>query len=269
MGTSTSHSGPISGVPFEPQWLDDKDDQEAHLNQDSPEHPSEDQMLAPQGRFRGARRNMSSFLKTGSRDSLRKALGHYSRTGMGGARRVARRMRHSARIASSLYTALISLQQGDESTLISIVSNYKAGDGDVYWLINIITEYICGDGGSLDEASVKNSVYLSLSDLFDKDPNVDLTSLSDDRIWMLVSSFLSYEAFSRIQLDIGQGFERSDTSLADRVKRYNDKREYLESEICIQINTLRNEIEHRHPSDLHEIMMKAIERTFRVFEVAI
>lgn len=108
-----------------------------------------------------------------------------------------------------------------------------------------------------------------MSDLFDKNPDIDITALSDDSIWSLVSSFLSYEAFSRIQLDIGQGFERNDVSLSDRVTRLNDMREYLESEISSQINVIRNEIGNKPPSNLQKIMMTSIERTFKVFEVTV
>jgi hypothetical protein len=188
---------------------------------------------------------------------------------MGGAQNVASRMRHSASVASKLYSSFSSLREGNEPTISSLFSNYRAENTDVYGLIDAIAEYICTNGGSLDETSSRDSVSSALSDLFDENPDVDITALSDDSVWSLVSSFLGYEAFSRIQLDIGQGFETTDISLADRVTRLNDMREYLESEISSQINVIRNEIENKPPSDLQKIMMTAIERTFKVFEVTI
>ena len=108
-----------------------------------------------------------------------------------------------------------------------------------------------------------------MSDLFDNNPDIDITALSDDNVWSLVSSFLSYEAFSKIQLDIGQGFEAKDIPLADRVNRLNDMREYLESEISAQVNVIRSELGNNSRSDLHNVMMTAIERTFEVFEVTV
>lgn len=270
MGTSASHDGPKPGVSFDPPWLDDIDNPEAPTApKQNPQAPPTEPLLAPPARFRSARRSMGDYIRSGSRESLTKSLGHYSRTGMGGSRNVANRMRHSASVASKLYSSFSSLREGNEPTISTLISNYMTANADVYGLIDAIAEYICSDGGSLDETAPRNSISSALSDLLDKNPDVDITALSDDSVWSLVSSFLGYEAFSRIQLDIGQGFETGDISLADRVMRLNDMREYLESEISSQIGVIRNEIGNKPPSDLHKVMMTAIERTFKVFEVTV
>lgn len=268
MGTSASHSGPKPGVSFDPPWLDDID------NQKPLEAPKVPQLvpilpLAPPARFRGARQSMGDYIKSGSSESLTKSLGHYSRTGMGGARNVANRMRHSANVATKIYSSFSSLREGNETTISGIINSYRTTTADVYVLIDAIAGYICGDGGSLDETSSRDSVSSALSDLFDKNPDVDIAALSDDNVWSLVSSFLSYEAFSRIQLDIGQGFETKDSPLSDLVTRLNDLREYLESEISSQISVIRSDVGKKPPSDLHNIMMTAIESTFKVFEVTV
>lgn len=270
MGTSASHSGPKSGVSFDPPWLDDIDSPEMPVApsqnpQETPNVPS----LALPARFGSARRNLGDYIKSGNRDSLKKALGHYSHTGMGGSRNVANRMRHSAKIASRLFTSFSSLREGNEPTISNIILNYRIENIDVYAMIDAISRHICGDGGSLDETSPINSVSSALSDLFDKNPDIDITALSDDNIWSLVSSFLSYEAFSRIQLDIGQGFEAKDIPLADRISRLHDMRDYLESEISSQVISIRKEFGNMPPSDLRNSMITAIERTIKVFEVTV
>jgi hypothetical protein len=188
---------------------------------------------------------------------------------MGGARNVANRMRHSASIASKLYSSFSSLREGNEPTISSIINNYRTENTDLYVMIDAITGYICGNEGSLDETSSINSVSAALSDLFEKNPDIDIANLSDDNVWSLVSSFLSYEAFSRIQLDIGQGFETKNIPLNDRIIRLKDMREYLESEISSQVSIIRRELVNKLPSDLHNLMMIAIERTFKVFEVTV
>jgi len=270
MGTSASHTGPKSGVSFDPPWLDDIDnpDAPAEPTQNPPKIPVVPQ-LAPPARFRSARLSMGDYIRSGSRNSLRDSLGHYSRTSMGGSQNVANRMRHSASIASKLYSSFSLLREGNEPTISSLISDYRAANADVYGLIDAIAEYISGDGGSLDETSPRDSISSALSDLFDKNPEVDISALSDDSVWSLVSSFLGYEAFSRIQLDIGRGFETTDVSLADRITRLKDMREYLESEISSQIDVIRSELGNKPPSDLQKIMLTAIERTFKVFEVTV
>lgn len=55
----------------------------------------------------------------------------------------------------------------------------------------------------------------------------------------------------------------------DRIIRLKDMREYLESEISSQVSIIRRELVNKLPSDLHNLMMIAIERTFKVFEVTV
>jgi hypothetical protein len=211
---------------------------------------------------------MSDYVKSGSRDSLRRALGHYSKTGMGGASRVATRMQSSTRVAAGIVSAFNSLRDGNNQTLASVISKLRDSDADAYSIIDAIVGYVCPDGGSLDETSSRDSVASALSDLFQNNSDIDITNLSDDNIWSLVSAFLGYEAFSRVQLDIGQSFERMD-SLDNYIARLNDMREYLESEIAAQLNMLRKESAQKLPSDLQGIIPTAIERTFIVFEVSV
>ena len=49
----------------------------------------------------------------------------------------------------------------------------------------------------------------AMQDLMFENPDVDLLHLNDDAIWTLIESFLGYEAFNRMCLDIGQIFESS------------------------------------------------------------
>jgi hypothetical protein len=272
MGTSASNKGAKSGVSFDPPWLDDIDvpnsPSESQPDEQQTQSPANQPAVAPPARFAGARRNISNYAKSGSRDSLRRALGHYSKTGMGGASRVATRMQPSTRVAAGLFYTFNSLRDRNNQTLASIISKLRDSDADAYSIIDAIVGYVCPDGGSLDETSSRNSVSSALSDLFQKNPDIDITKLSDDNIWSLVSSFLRYEAFGRVQLDIGQTFENMD-SLSSHMARLNDMQEYLESEIASQLNTLRKESSQKPPSDLQGILRTAIERTFMVFEVSV
>ena len=133
MGTSTSSSGPGSGVSFDPPWLDelvpaaaggesetpltnepaqpaDFGDDESH---DKPEgaRPA----IAPPRRFAAARRDLGAFVRSGDTDRLARAVGHYARTGMGGAAKATSRMRAS----TSAGAGLVSLLQVLRPDLIS------------------------------------------------------------------------------------------------------------------------------------------------------
>lgn len=262
MGTSASHSGPKSGVSLDPPWLNDID---------SPDMPLIPQptisQIAPLARYRGARQNLTDYVKSGNKDSLTRSLSHYSKTGMGGARKVADRMQTSTRAAANLYSALHSLRTGDLSSIASDIARLKTIGASIYSIIDVFVKHACPDGGSLDETSVRDSTFSALSELFERNPDADIQNLSNDDIWLITSSFLGYEAFSRIQLDIGQTFEKLE-SLSVLTSRLQEMREYLESEITAQIDSLRNENPNNLTSNLHELLDSVIEETFRVFEVS-
>src|SRR5688572_17551841 len=144
MGTSASSGGPGSGVPFDPPWLDNiapklpgegiqladqgnEDSGNQRDNQsDKPLPPVEQQEHAPSRRFQSARRNLTDFVQAGDQGSFRSAMGNYSRTGMGGARNVARRMRTSTRTASNLFRVLQSAREGTDPSINEWVTSLTA-----------------------------------------------------------------------------------------------------------------------------------------------
>lgn len=281
MGTSASSSGPGSGVSFDPPWLDDieipsldkQDDAESdELDSDNDNSRPESadalkiEPLAPSRRFQPSRTQLGHYLKTGDKSYLKSSLGSYSKTGMGGARRVASRMRLSGAVASNLYSALSSSSSKSVS-FKELMDQLQKEGASARKTIDAVIILICPNGGSLDEVSTRESISNSLSDLYERNPDANISNLHEDEIWSLISSFLSYEAFNRVQLDIGQNIESVELPYPERITRLNDMREYLEAAIATQIDKIRRENTERSTSALRKMMEKAIEETFRVFEV--
>jgi len=264
MGTSASSKGPGAGVSFDPPWLD-AIDVPGQNQQNNTSNPTLG--IAPKARFGSARRNMGAYVRSGSRDSVRKALGHYSRSGMGGAQSVARRMRTSTKTASGFFSTFHSLR--DDATFalgreISELKNRGAGASEI---IDAIVGHVCPKGGSLDEVSCRDSGTSALSEFMDRNPDADFTNLSDDQIWSLTAMYIGNEVFNRIQMDIGQAFEKNDVPYVDRVIRLNDMREFIQSEIATQLDTLRKSVSQN--VDMNQLFQDTITTTFEVFEVEV
>lgn len=68
-------------------------------------------------------------------------------------------------------------------------------------------------------------------------------------------------------MDIGQAFEKQDVSIEDRVIRLNDMREYIQSEIAIQMNKLRENAGKK--LDINKLLSDTIRNTFEVYEVEV
>jgi len=279
MGTSASSNGPNGGVSFDPPWLDDIEIPGSSMPPDSPnenapnlpdEHidPSKDS-IAPPRRFSNARRALSDYTRSGDSDSLRKALGHYSRTGMGGARNVANRMRTSTKSASALFGVLRSAREGADPEIKEWVSALTSRNASASEIADEIISMVTPLGGSIDETSCKESMAQALYNIIAKNPQIDLLNLSDNNIWNLIESFLGYEAFKRLCLDIGQSFEKSSLTPTVKVYRMNEMHRYLEAEIYVQVEKLRENNKNATSNQLNDILQDALSSTFYVYEGAL
>lgn len=264
MGTSASSKGPGAGVSFDPPWLDDID-VSGQDNQNNNVNPAIG--IAPKARFGSARRSMGEYVRSGSKDSAGRSLGHYSKTGMGGAQNVARRMRTSTKTASNFFNTFRSLRDDTTFSLGKEISELKNRGADASEIIDAIVGHVCPKGGSVDEVSCRDSGTSALSEFMDQNPDADFSNLSDDQIWSLTAIYLGNETFNRIQMDIGQAFEKQDVPYVDRVNRLNDMRDYIQSEIGTQMDALRKTTDQN--VDMNQLFQDTIKNTFEVFEVEV
>lgn len=263
MGTSASSKGPGAGVSFDPPWLNDI----VIPNQGNNTTDAPVIEIAPKARFSNARRSIGEYVRSGSSDYARKALGHYSKTGMGGAKNVARRMRISTKAASGFFNTFQSLRDDNSFSLGQELSELKSHGADAYEIIGLIVKHVCPSGGSVDENLCRDSGTVALSEFMDCNPNADFCNLTDDQIWTLTAMFLGNEIYNRVQLDIGQAFEKQKVAYVERVKRLNEMHDYIQSEIAAQIDVLRKSF-NQHV-DMNKLFQDTIKNTFEVFEVAL
>jgi len=279
MGTSGSSDGPLGGVPFDPPWLDDietpqpgndqQPDDQGPDDGDSGDGQAEPSEFAPPRRFANARRALGEFARTGSEDAFKRAVGHYSRTGMGGARAAANRMRISSRSGANVFNLLQSTRERTDPAINEWVDSLTARSASAQEIADEIIRHVTPTGGSQDEAACQQSMAQAMEDLLADDPGVDLLNLGDDDIWGLIESFLGYEAFHRLCLDIGQVFEDSTLSPRDRVIRMNEMRDYLKAELRAQIEVLRADTPNAASGQLQSILHSALQNTFAVYEGSI
>lgn len=292
MGTSGSSTGPGLGVPFDPPWLDniettgpgdgqpqedgDQDEQgpgdilpEDRPPESPPEPPVTPSDVAPPKRFLGARRALGEFARTGSKEAFGRAMGHYSRTGMGGARSVANRMRTSARTGASAFGVLQAARERTDPAINEWVDSLTTRDASAQEIADEIVRRTTPSGGSQDEAACQQSMAQAMEDLLVNNPDVDLLNLVDANIWALIESFLGYEAFHRLSLDIGQVFESPSLSPRESVTRMKEMRDYLKAELSAQVEMLRSDAPHATSVQLQAILQSALKNTFVVYEGSI
>jgi hypothetical protein len=279
MGTSSSSSGPGAGVPFDPPWLSSVASEVGAPLENISGEPSQPEQnpqqadpavqpveMAPPRRFGNARRFLGEYASSGDRGSLKKALGSYSRKGMGGASKVANRMRTSTSAGAGLFNFLQEVRDSSDTKVRNWVNQLISNNLSAYEVADEIIDQVISTGGSLEEESCRDSMAQAMSDLLTIDPDVDLLNMDNDSIWIVIELFMANEAFNRLNLDIGQLFESAKYSPREAVSRMNDMREYLKSEISAQIQELRTDTSNPTKAEMNNLLQAAIKITFEVFE---
>lgn len=258
MGTSASSKGPGSRISLDPPWL-----QPEEPEQKNEELPT----LAPPMRFAETRRGLTDYIRTGNKQSLGRALGHYSRTGMGGSQKVAQRMRATAGTASKIFNFFQEIRATTDESLRAWVKSLKQERVPTSDLINHFVAKVLPLKGTLDEESCRKSMDMALTELISENPTIDLFQLNDNEIWQLIRLFVQQEAYQRLNTDLGKKFEEVQISPMEMVTRQSVMREYLQSELDAQIIRAQEEMDQEQTGkNVDQIILIAIENTFSVFE---
>lgn len=276
MGTSTSSSGPGPNVSLDPPWLDDLLPSSSG-NVDTP--PSDDgakeqdkqqeglsPALAPARRFAGAKRGLSDFVQTGNTASLARGIGHYSRTGMGGAAKVASRMRASTSAGAGLVSFLWAARDGNDAQVVNWVQDLLARNPSSNEVADAIVQALALPGGSPDEESLRDSMALAITELILLQPEVELLHMSDIDTWTLLQLFLGHEVCNRLEFDIGQFFESARLDPRLGVKRELEMRGFVTNEVGVQLALLRERTPNPTKKQLDALVQDAVRMTFEVYE---
>jgi len=284
MGTSTSSSGPGAGASFDPPWLNELlptaggvgsappgDDVLPQADADSPAGGQADPQLispivAPPRRFATARKDLGTFVRTGSKSALARSIGHYSSTGMGGASAAASRMRASTSAGAGLIAFLQAARDGTDTRIASWVQDLLARNPSSDDVVDAIVQALAPPGGSEDEESLRDSMALALSELISQQPDVDLLQMSDTDTWTLLQLFLGNEVCNRLEFDMGQFFESAKLDPQLGVKRELEMRDFVKNEVGVQLAALRAKTPNPTKQQLNALIQDAVRMTFEVYE---
>lgn len=279
MGTSTSSAGPGAGVSLDPPWLEElvpaaeggspdaSPPDAAEPTDKEPAKPEEVKpAVAPPRRFAAARRDLGAFIRSGDKAKLARSLGHYSRTGIGGAAAAASRMRAATSAGAGLFSFLQAAREGADTRVVSWVQNLLARNPSSADVADAIVQALAPSGGSADEESLRDSMALAISELILLQPDVELLHMGDADTWTLLQLFLGHEVCNRLEFDMGQFFESSRLDPELGVKRELEMRDFVKNEVGVQLGALREKMPNPTKQQLDTLVQDAVRLTFEVYE---
>lgn len=286
MGTSSSSRGPGPNVPFVPPWVPplpppmpppppeqdgapppaDGDGGENLPPTAPPAPPSAQPPLAPAGRFRAARTNLGNYARTGSRDDLKRGLGHYTATGLGGSAQATRRMARTAVNAGRLYGVLNALSSG--TALPAEVSIDPAGlaGRPAREIADEIARALQPPDGTQDAEASRDAISRSLSELIAVDPNVDMLALTPEQIELVTQTYVGEDLCRRIDLDVGLAVLDKAPTFAVGQSRIEDMKAYVRQEVARLFRARSDRGQRLSRQNAASLAAGVIQSTFDVFE---
>lgn len=270
MGTSASSGGPGGGVPMVPPGvppINPFPDAPSSAPDNNPQQviqPQQSPIIAPPRRFASARTSLGRYARSSSRNDLAAGLGHYTRSGLGGASRAAQRMGNTVKTAGALYSILDNLRTnrpieiGIESSQLVGRSAREVGD----YIINAI----CPPDGTQDAEAGRDAIAQAISDLIEQFPQVDLTTITVEQIDLVTERYVAYDICHRIELDVGNAIFKKSADCATAVRHLEDMKQYVREKVAACFRARANNGQRLTRADAERVAATVIQDTFRIFE---
>jgi len=281
MGTSSSSNGSPSGRPIVPPWTPpplpplpgngdrgneedgEGDGQDGHPQSPAPLAPSP---IAPAGRFQQARLNLGQFANNGSRNSMRRAVGHYVHKGLQGSGNAVRRFGGTTRAAGSFYNALSTLASGRAEPGSPLDRRLLTGK-TAQEVMAAIIEAARPIDGTQDTEATRDAMQRALAAMLEEFPDADLLDLTEEQRLFAIERYLALDVFNRACLDLGKAIFRNAPSVASALSRMGELRDYIREAISAQFRRLRAAGVTLSARRVSELASNALREAFQVFEV--
>lgn len=256
MGTSTSSKGGSAGSSFDPEWLDAAggggeagdtggtdgptggDGADSADDAGTPEGASPSpadnvaqEAFAPNRRFAAARSSMAAALGGGGQDSIRSAAKHMVNKGMGGPGRAASTMRRTAQGAGQLGQFLAAARDGTDARVVDWVQRVRDANLSANDLALELVREVIPDTGSVDDESLRNAAAEALGKLYENTPDLDVFNLTNEQIAEVMGWTIANEVCNRVDLQLGQTYERLKLDPYQVQVFRNDVREYIHGKV--------------------------------------
>lgn len=276
MGTSQSSNGPGPGVPMVPPWVPDVPDEPSVPSQ-QPSSEEESQaappaippvpvQLAPSARFRGARRALGEFARTGDTDDMRRGFGHYVRSGYNGARTAAHRMGGTAATAGALHGALSNVAAGQPAAPGSLLDPVLLAGRSADAVMDAVVEAVRPVDGTQDAEAARAAIRDALSELLTRYPDADLLNLDPEQRDFAIERYTALDVFRRFDLDVGQTIRDKAPNASAGLARLKQARDYVKETVAAAFRQLRGAGRAMTAGRVSQIVRDALRETFQVFE---
>ena len=222
--------------------------------------------LAPSGRFRGARRALGEYARSGDRNEMRRGLGRYVRTGYGGSTTATQRFGGTTTTAGALGGALAALAAGQAAAPGSPLDPTLLEGRTATEVMDAVVEAVRPVDGTQDAEAERASIRDALSELLTRFPDADLLSLDTDQRNYVIERFTAIDVFRRFELDLGKTILEKAPNANAALGRLKEVRDYIKQSVAASFRRLRDAGRTLTSGRIGRMVQDALKETFEIFE---
>ena len=252
--------------PWVPNVPDADQDAQPDADGGPDQSPPPPAQVAPPARFKSARTSLGRFARSGSTNDMRRGIGHYVRTGLGGARSASRRLGNTARTASSLYAALSAVAQGQAPTPGSPLDPALLSGRSAKEVMDAVVEAVRPVDGTQDSEANRDAVAKALGEVLNRYPDADLLNLTDEARLFAVERFVAIDVYNRFRLDVGKHIQDNAPSISATLSRLREVKEYIKEQVQACFRRMVSRGQQMNVRNVGQIVKTALQDTLFVFE---
>lgn len=222
--------------------------------------------VAPAGRFRGTRRSLGDYARTGDGGDLRRSLGRYVRTGYSGARMATRRFGGTAVTAGALGGALARVAAGQPAAPGSPLDPALLASRSVEEVMDAVVEAVRPVDGTQDAEAERAAIRDALSELLTRFHEVDMLNLDADQRGFVIERFTAISVFRRFELDVGKTIVEKAPSAVTALARLKQVRDYVKESVAASFRRLQEAGRTFTAGCISQVVRDALRETFEIFE---
>ncbi|WP_217284927.1 hypothetical protein [Delftia sp. JD2] len=151
-------------------------------------------------------------------------------------------------------------RDGSDQSVVNWVQRIRAASLAPDDLVLEVIKAVIPDSGSIDEDSLRNAAAETFSMLFETSPEVDLFNLTDQQIADVIGFTIGNDICNRVDLLLGQTYEKLKYTPQDVQLVRNEIREYVHGLVRLELDKLGP-----RPMDAHGLARDVLAATLEVF----
>ena len=197
---------------------------------------------------------------------MRRGVGHYFRTGLGGGGTAARRLGGTTKTAARLFSALSSLSAGTPGPPGIPVDRALLAGRSVEQILDVVTDAVRPVDGSLDAEANRRAIRDALSEVLRRHPDAELEHLDEAQRLLAVEAFVANDVFNRLVADIGKAIKAAASSTAQAVSRLKEIYSYIREVVAQEFRRLTGDSRNISAARLQRIVHTTLTDAISVFE---